>query len=98
MFFQNEKLGILYLLSYRRGTVMENQPLLTELNALIEYYSQKTGSLPCNILIGYRIYMRLMQYPSFADEVLNSALDPQKRKYKKLKIKVTKEDNQLEIE
>ncbi|HAV7128166.1 TPA: hypothetical protein JIE84_003898, partial [Acinetobacter baumannii] len=28
-----------------------------------------------------------MQNPKFADEVSNSALDPNKRKYKKLKIK-----------
>jgi hypothetical protein len=34
----------------------------------------------------------------FAKNVLNSALDPNKRKYKKLKIKVTKDDHQLELE
>ncbi|NDY12875.1 hypothetical protein G3N09_03260, partial [Acinetobacter baumannii] len=28
----------------------------------------------------------------------NSALDPNKRKYKKIKIKITKDDDQLEIE
>ncbi|HAV3042249.1 TPA: hypothetical protein JH950_000227 [Acinetobacter baumannii] len=39
-----------------------------------------------------------MQCPSFADEVINSALDPNKRKYKKIKIKITKDDDQLEIE
>jgi hypothetical protein len=39
-----------------------------------------------------------MQNPSFSSEVLNSALDPNKRKYKKLKIKLTKDDEQLELE
>ncbi|MCT9375411.1 hypothetical protein KTI84_00485 [Acinetobacter baumannii] len=33
-----------------------------------------------------------------ADEVINSAIDPNKRKYKKLKIKVTKDDDQLDLE
>lgn len=35
---------------------------------------------------------------SFSDEVINSAIDPNKRKYKKLKIKVTKDDDQLDLE
>ncbi|MDR6796012.1 hypothetical protein J2W67_001127 [Acinetobacter calcoaceticus] len=39
-----------------------------------------------------------MQNPKFADEVTNSALDPNKRKYRKMKIKVTKDDDQLELE
>ncbi|CAA6834639.1 hypothetical protein HKO16_10755 [Acinetobacter baumannii ATCC 17978] len=39
-----------------------------------------------------------MQNPKFADEVINSALDPNKRKYRKIKIKVTKDDDQLELE
>ncbi|OTM18085.1 hypothetical protein B9X53_07880 [Acinetobacter pittii] len=39
-----------------------------------------------------------MQCPPFADEVMNSALDANKRKYKKLKIKITKDDNELELE
>ena len=53
---------------------------------------------PTRIRIGYRAYAKLMQCPPFADEVINSALDPNKRKYKKIKIKITKDDDQLEIE
>ncbi|QJF40991.1 hypothetical protein HIN88_06335 [Acinetobacter baumannii] len=39
-----------------------------------------------------------MQCPPFVDEVMNSALDPNKRKYKKIKIKITQDDDQLELE
>jgi hypothetical protein len=35
---------------------------------------------------------------SFAEEVTNSALDPNKRKYQKIKIKITKDDYQLELD
>ena len=77
---------------------MEHQALLKELNSLIEYYFQRTDSPPSRICIGYRAYAKLMQNPKFADEVSNSALNPNKRKYRKLKIKVTKDDDQLELE
>jgi hypothetical protein len=77
---------------------MEHQSLLKELNSLIEYYSKRTDCPPTRIRIGYRAYAKLMQNPKFADEVINSALDPNKRKYKKMKIKVTKDDDQLELE
>ncbi|WP_309950034.1 hypothetical protein [Acinetobacter calcoaceticus] len=77
---------------------MEHQSLLKELNSLIEYYSKRTDCPPTRIRIGYRAYVKLMQNPKFADEVTNSALDPNKRKYRKMKIKVTKDDDQLELE
>jgi len=77
---------------------MEHQSLLKELNSLIEYYSKRTDCPPTRIRIGYRAYAKLMQNPKFADEVQNSALDPNKRKYRKMKIKVTKDDDQLELE
>lgn len=77
---------------------MEHQTLLDELNSQIEYYSKKTDHPPSRIRIGYKTYYKLMQNPKFADEVSNSALDPNKRKYRKLKIKVTKDDDQLELE
>jgi len=35
---------------------------------------------------------------NFATEVTDSALNPNKRRYKKIKIKVTKDDYQLELE
>ncbi|MBR9713933.1 hypothetical protein G3R50_12195 [Acinetobacter baumannii] len=34
----------------------------------------------------------------FFDEVTNSALDPNKRKFQKIKIKITKDDYQLDLE
>ena len=61
--------------------MMEQQTLLQELNSLIEYYSKEPIARYC-IRIGYRAYAKLMQCPPFADEVMNSALDPNKRKYK----------------
>ncbi|ENU43417.1 hypothetical protein [Acinetobacter seifertii] len=77
---------------------MSQQTLLQELNARIEYYSTRTDYPLHRILVGYRAYAKLMLCSSFSDEVMNSALDPNKRKYKKLKIKVTKDDNQLDLE
>lgn len=77
---------------------MEQKTLQEELDSLIEYYSKRSDYPPSRILVGYRAYAKLMQSPTFADEVINSALDPNKRKYKKLKIKITKDDNQLELE
>jgi len=58
---------------------------------VLSIYEIKTFNLPEQLA-------ELMHLTSFADEVINSALDPNKRKYKKLKIKVTKDDDQLEIE
>lgn len=72
--------------------------LLIELNQMIHYYVTRNGYRPTRIVLGYKAYTTLMQNPSFSSEVLNSALDPNKRKYKKLKIKLTKDDEQLELE
>lgn len=77
---------------------MSQQPLLQELNSRIDYYSTRTDYPLRRILIGYRAYAKLMLCSSFSDEVINSAIDPNKRKYKNLKIKVTKDDNQLDLE
>jgi hypothetical protein len=77
---------------------MEYQTLLQKLNSLIEEFAKRTDCPPTQIHMGYRTYAKLMQCPPFAEEVTNSALDPNKRKYKKIKIKITKDDNQLELE
>jgi hypothetical protein len=77
---------------------MKEETLLEELDSMIEYYKQRDGHLPNRIRIGYRAYTKLMQSKSFCDELLNSAIDPNKRKYKKIKIKVTKDDYQLQLE
>lgn len=78
--------------------LMSQQTLLQELNSRIDYYSTRTDYPLRRILIGYRAYAKLMLCSSFSDEVMNSAIDPNKRTYKKLKIKVTKDDNQLDLE
>jgi len=78
--------------------LMSQQTLLQELNSRIDYYSNRTDYPLRRILIGYRAYAKLMLCSSFSDEVMNSAIDPNKRKYKKLKIKITKDNDQLELE
>ncbi|MCH7337144.1 hypothetical protein [Acinetobacter sp. NIPH 2699] len=77
---------------------MSETSLLNELNATIEYYVNRNGYQPTRIILGYKAYSSLMKDKTFADEVNNSAVNPNKRKYKKLKIKVTKDDHQLELE
>ncbi|AZN64050.1 MULTISPECIES: hypothetical protein [Acinetobacter] len=52
---------------------------------------------PEKILIGYRAYSELMKDRKFFDEVVGSAMEPSKRKYKKIKIRVTQDDYQLEV-
>ena len=47
------------------------------------------------ILIGYKLFSHLMKDSEFSEEVINSALSPTQRKYKKLKIKVTTDEYQL---
>ncbi|MEI1682946.1 hypothetical protein V8P49_17250 [Acinetobacter baumannii] len=77
---------------------MYQQTLLQELNSRIEYYSDRTDYPLKRLVIGYRAYAKLMMCSSFSEEVINSAIDPNKRRYKKLKIRVTKDDDQLELE
>ncbi|CAD9197409.1 hypothetical protein [Acinetobacter bohemicus] len=52
---------------------------------------------PEKILIGYKAYAELISDRSFFEEVVGSAMDPSKRKYKNIKIKVTQDDSQLEV-
>jgi hypothetical protein len=52
---------------------------------------------PEKILIGYRAYSELMKDRKFFDEVVGSAMEPSKRKYKKIKIRITQDDYQLEV-
>ncbi|ENW80022.1 hypothetical protein F908_02219 [Acinetobacter sp. NIPH 284] len=77
---------------------MTNTSIFTKLTHLIESYSQEHKAKPQKILIGYKAYNDLMGNSEFADEVTNSALNPHKRKYKKIKLKITKDDHQLELE
>ncbi len=52
---------------------------------------------PEKILIGYKAYADLMSDRKFFEEIAGSAMDPNKRKYKKIKIKVTQDEYQLEV-
>ncbi|WP_151959080.1 MULTISPECIES: hypothetical protein [Acinetobacter] len=77
---------------------MENNSLFGKLVDLIEAYSEKHDEKPQRILMGYKAYYELMRNSHFSTEVTNSALDPNKRKFKKIKIKITKDDFQLDLE
>lgn len=77
---------------------MSEDNLISELNSMIDYYVNRNGYQPSRIILGYKAYTTLMNDSKFHKEVTNSALDPNKRKYRKLKIKVTKDDNQIELE
>lgn len=67
------------------------------LDEMIEEFKQN-GQKPNKLLIGYKVYSELMNDTKFSSEVLHSALDANKRKYKKLKIKITQDEYQLNIE
>ena len=47
------------------------------------------------ILIGYKARGELMKDRIFFEEVVGSAMEPSKRKYKNIKIRVTQDDNLL---
>ncbi|QDK97318.1 hypothetical protein FM020_05205 [Acinetobacter tandoii] len=47
------------------------------------------------IRIGYKLYDKFMGDPKFADDVINSALDPDKRCYRGIKIKITHDEYEL---
>ncbi len=55
------------------------------------------GKKPEKILLGYKAYGELMNDRSFFEEVAGSAMDPNKRKYKNIKIKVTQDEYQFEV-
>lgn len=77
---------------------MSDTSLLNELNLMIDQYVSRNGRQPDRIILGYKAYGDLINDSVFSKEVTNSALNPNKRKYKKLKIKVTKDDYQIELE
>lgn len=74
-----------------------NETNLDYLNNIIDSFKD-TKEKPSKILIGYKIYAELMNDAKFKSEILESALDPNKRKYRKLKIKITQDEYQLKIE
>jgi len=52
---------------------------------------------PEKILLSYKAYAELMDDRKFFDEVAGSAMDPSKRKYKNIKIKVTQDEYQIDV-
>ncbi|WP_227539756.1 hypothetical protein [Acinetobacter sp. MB5] len=75
---------------------MDSKSDIQNLNKLIEECITKQKK-PEKILIGYKMYAELMNDRQFMQEVVGSAMNPNKRKYKNIKIKVTQDANQLEI-
>lgn len=68
-----------------------------ELDQLIEN-DLKESKKSSKLLIGYKLFHDLMNDPRFYAEVTDSALSATKRKYKKLKIKITTDEYQLHFE
>ncbi|MFM7810780.1 MAG: hypothetical protein ACKO7M_03320 [Acinetobacter junii] len=60
-------------------------------------YLNRNGQYPSRIILGYKTYTELMNQKKFSDELKNSAIEPNKRKYRKIKIKLTQDDHQLEL-
>ena len=67
-----------------------------KLDKLIDDMVSKNQT-PEKILIGYKAYGELMKDRKFFEEVAGSAMEPSKRKYKKIKIRVTQDDHQLDV-
>ena len=67
-----------------------------KLDKLIDDMVSKNQT-PEKILIGYKAYGELMKDRQFFEEVAGSAMEPSKRKYKKIKIRVTQDDHQLDV-
>jgi hypothetical protein len=55
------------------------------------------GKKPEKILLGYKAYGELMADRCFFEEVAGSAMEPNKRKYKNIKINVTQDEYQFEV-
>ncbi|WP_019384815.1 hypothetical protein [Acinetobacter venetianus] len=77
---------------------MESSSIYEKLLQIIDDYTIKHTEKPQRILIGYKAYYKLMCNFDFANEVTESSLDANKRKFKKIKIKITKDDFQLDLE
>lgn len=72
---------------------------MVDVNKLNNIFSEviANNKKPEKILIGYKIYAELMNDRRFFEEVVGSAMNPDKRTYNKIKIKVTQDDFQLEV-
>ena len=54
--------------------------------------------MPKSILLGYGVYADLIDTRGFFEEVVGSAVDPNLRTFKNIRIKVTQDKNQIEVE
>ena len=72
---------------------------MVDVNKLNNIFSEviANNKKPEKILIGYKVYAELMNDRRFFEEVVGSAMNPNKRTYNKIKIKVTQDDFQLEV-
>ena len=64
---------------------MDNKSDIQNLDKLIEEFKLKNKK-PEKILIGYKVYAELMNERQFMQEVVGSAMNPNKRKYKNIKM------------
>jgi hypothetical protein len=64
------------------------------LDQTLDKYEAK-GKKIKKIRIGYKLYAKFMADQKFADEVINSALDPDKRSYRGVRVKITHDDEEL---
>lgn len=67
-----------------------------KLNDLLKSYTP--SKKPPKLLIGYKMYLELMKERPFFEEVVGSSMEPNKRKFREIKIRVTQDDYQLAIE
>lgn len=68
-----------------------------KLNNLIRD-SISSQKMPKSILLGYEVYADLIDTRGFFEEVVGSAVEPNLRTFKNIRIKVTQDKNQIEVE
>ncbi len=64
------------------------------LDQTIDKYAKKNKEIS-KILIGHELYHDFMANHDFAEEVINSAIDPEERRYRGVKIKITNNEYEL---
>lgn len=77
---------------------MASPSLLDQLDALIAAEQAQKKPKIKRIVMGFKAYAKLMTYKKFSSEVTESAIDPNKRRYQNLKIKLSKDDFELRLE
>jgi hypothetical protein len=71
-----------------------NDLQLDFIDLTINKYENKNKKIE-KLLIGRELYRELMANHEFAEEVINSALDPEERGYRGVKIKITNNEYEL---